>query len=154
MASPHLLLFPFMAQGHMPPMIDLAKLLARRGLIITIVTTSHNAARNHSVLSRAIDSSLQINVVQHPFSCLQGGLPKGCENLDLLPSLDHGSKFLRATFLLLDPSVELFKKLTPRPTCIVSDPCLPWTIKLAHTFHIPRVVFYNLCCFSLLCQST
>ena len=154
MASPHFLLFPFMAQGHMPPMIDLAKLLARRGVIITIVTTPHNAARNHSILSRAIHSGLQINVVQLPFPCLQGGLPEGCENLDLLPSLDLASKFLRATFFLLDPSAELFQKLTPRPTCIISDPCLPWTIKLAHKFHIPRIVFYSLCCFSLLCQPT
>lgn len=135
-------------------MIDLAKLLAHRGAIITIVTTPHNAARNHSVLSRAIVSGLQIHVVQLPFPCIQAGLPEGCENLDLLPSFDSVSKFFTATFLLHDPSVELFQKLTPPPTSIISDLCLPWTLKIAHKFHVPRLVFYSLCCFSILCMPT
>lgn len=41
----HFILFPLMAQGHMIPMIDIARLSAQRGLIITVVTTPHNAAR-------------------------------------------------------------------------------------------------------------
>ncbi|KAG2289668.1 hypothetical protein Bca52824_049272 [Brassica carinata] len=39
----HFVLFPFMAQGHMIPMVDIARLLAQRGVTITIVTTPYNA---------------------------------------------------------------------------------------------------------------
>jgi UDP-glucosyl transferase 73C len=61
--SLHFVLFPFMAQGHMIPMIDIARLLAQRGVTITIVTTPHNAARFKNVLNRAIESGLAINIL-------------------------------------------------------------------------------------------
>ncbi|KAK9921075.1 hypothetical protein M0R45_029604 [Rubus argutus] len=56
----HFALFPFMAPGHMIPLIDIAKLLAQQGMIITIFTTPHNAARFKAVLDRATKSGLQI----------------------------------------------------------------------------------------------
>ncbi|CAN1773463.1 UDP-glycosyltransferase 73C3 [Linum perenne] len=37
-----------MAQGHMVPMIDIAKLLAQRNLYVSVVTTPVNAARFNS----------------------------------------------------------------------------------------------------------
>ncbi|XP_023528699.1 UDP-glycosyltransferase 73C6-like [Cucurbita pepo subsp. pepo] len=151
MATPHFLLFPFMAQGHMIPMVDLAKLLAHRGAIVTIVVTPNNAARNHSVLSRAIDSGLQIRVVQLEFPWKEGGLPEGCDNVDLLPSLTSMSTFFKAASLLYDPSEKLFLQLNPRPTSIISDSNLPWTIQLSQKFHVPRLVFYTLSAYFLLC---
>ncbi|XP_023005795.1 UDP-glycosyltransferase 73C6-like [Cucurbita maxima] len=148
----HCLLFPFMAQGHMIPMMDLAKLLARNGAIVTIVTTPLNFARYHSVLTRAIDSGLQIHVVQLQFPWTKNsGIPEGCENVDLLPSLSYLSHFYRVLSLLYDPSEKLFEQLTPRPNCIISDMCIPWTFQLAQKFHVPRLVFYSLSCFFLLC---
>lgn len=35
----HMFLFPFMERGHMIPMVDIAKLLAARGVKVTIVMT-------------------------------------------------------------------------------------------------------------------
>ncbi|KAL4031814.1 hypothetical protein IC575_010105 [Cucumis melo] len=154
MASTYILLFPFMAQGHMIPMIDLAKLLAHHGFIITIVTTPHNADRYHSVLARATHSGLQIHVALLPFPSTQVGLPEGCENLDLLPLhlSSSMSAFCRATSLLYEPSEKLLQQLCPRPSCIISDMCLPWTLRLAQNHQIPRLVFYSLSCFFLLCM--
>ncbi|KGN59015.1 UDP-glycosyltransferase 73C6 [Cucumis sativus] len=151
--TPHFLLFPFMAQGHMIPMIDLAKFLARRGAIVTIVTTPLNSARFHSVLTRAIDSGHQIHVRELQFpSHQETGLPEGCENVDLLPSLASISQFYRAISLLHQPSEKLFEQLTPRPNCIISDMCIPWTFDISQKFHVPRLVFYSLSCFFLLCM--
>ncbi|XP_011651974.1 UDP-glycosyltransferase 73C3 [Cucumis sativus] len=150
-STPHFLLFPFLAQGHIIPTLDLAKLLARRGAIVTILTTPHNATRNHSVLARAIDSGLQIHVVQIPFPCNKAGLPEGCENMDLLPSFRSVPTFFRSTFLLYDSSDELLQQLCPPPTAIISDICLPWTLTLAQKYNIPRLVFYNLSCLYFLC---
>ncbi|XP_022159431.1 UDP-glycosyltransferase 73C1-like [Momordica charantia] len=152
MASPHFVLFPFMAQGHMIPMIDLAKLLARRGAIISFITTPRNAARNYSVLARAINSGLRIHVRQLDFPSNQVGLPEGCENLDLLPSYDDDltSKFFQATFLLREPWEKLVEQLIPRPTCIITDTGFPWTLPLSLRLHIPRLVYYTHSCLYLL----
>ncbi|CAN1802536.1 UDP-glycosyltransferase 73C25 [Linum perenne] len=64
----HFVLFPFMAQGHLIPMVDIAKILARRGVTVTIITTPLNAARFEPTLRRAIDGlGLRIDLVEIPF---------------------------------------------------------------------------------------
>ena len=147
----HLLMFPLMAQGHMIPMVDIARLLAQRGATITIVTTNGNAARFEAVLSRAVESGLKINLVGLKFPCEEAGLPEGHENLDAMTSPDLVPNFFRATFLLLKPAQKLAKELVPRPNCVVSDMFLPWTINIARMLGVPRVSFNGVNCFCLLC---
>ncbi|KAL0375007.1 UNVERIFIED_CONTAM: UDP-glycosyltransferase 73C3 [Sesamum radiatum] len=79
--QPHFVLFPFMAQGHMIPMVDIARLLAKRGVLITILMTPHNSNRFKSVISRAIGSGLSIHVIHLKFPCVEVGLPEGYESL-------------------------------------------------------------------------
>ena len=90
----HFVVFPFMAQGHMTPMIDIARLLAHQGVIVTIVTTPHNADRFKTILDRAIESGLSIRLVEFPFPCVESGLPEGCESFDTLPSFSLALNFL------------------------------------------------------------
>nr|POF27326.1 udp-glycosyltransferase 73c6 [Quercus suber] len=147
----HFILFPLMAQGHMIPMIDVAKLLAQRGVPVSVITTTHNAARFETSLARAVESGLQIQVIPLQFPCEEAGIPEGCDNLDKLPSLELGTKFFSSTSMLQQPVEELFEKLAPRPSCIISDMTLAWTADIALKFHIPRISFVGVCCFSLLC---
>ncbi|KAL5058731.1 hypothetical protein RYX36_030335, partial [Vicia faba] len=70
---PHFVLFPLIAQGHIIPMIDIAKLLAQHGVIVPIFTTPKNTSRFSSVLSRVI-----LNL---PLK--QAGMPDGCENFEM-----------------------------------------------------------------------
>ncbi|XP_017976030.1 PREDICTED: UDP-glycosyltransferase 73C1 [Theobroma cacao] len=147
----HFVLFPFMAQGHMIPMVDTARLLAQQGIIITIVTTPHNAARFKTILDRAKESGLSIRLVELQFPCVESGLPEGCENFDMLPSLSLALNFLEAANKLQEPVQKLFEELRPRPSCIISDTLLHYTLDIASQFQIPRVVFYGVCCFCLLC---
>ena len=150
----HFVLLPLMAQGHMIPMVDIARLLAQRGLIITVVTTPHNAARFKTTVARAVESGLQIQLIQLQFPCEEAGLPDGCENFDMLPSMEFAFNFFTATEMLHQPVDKLFENLTPRPSCIISDACLPWTADLARKFHVPRISFNGMSCFCLLCMRT
>ncbi|KAK9174785.1 hypothetical protein WN944_026789 [Citrus x changshan-huyou] len=147
----HFVLFPFMSQGHMIPMIDIARLLAQRGVIITIFTTPLNAARFHGTLARAIESGQQIHIIETPLPNLEDGLPQGCENMDMLPSLDLALDFFTAADKLLEPVEKLFGQLKPQPNCIISDVCLPYTAQIAGKFNVPRIAFHGTCCFSVVC---
>ncbi|KAL2345131.1 hypothetical protein Fmac_006416 [Flemingia macrophylla] len=149
----HFVLFPLMAQGHMIPMMDIAKILVHRNVIVTVVTTPHNAARFKSIFDRYIESGFQIRSVQLQFPFKEGGVPDGCENLDLIPSLGMAANFFNATNFLLQPAEKVFEELTPPPSCIISDMCLPYTNHIAKKFNIPRISFVGVSCFYLFCAS-
>ncbi|KAK8303148.1 hypothetical protein V6Z11_D04G130600 [Gossypium hirsutum] len=148
----HFVLIPLMAQGHMIPMIDLAKLLAERRVMVSLITTPHNASRFDSVIQRATQSELQIQVVKIPFPCREVGLPVGYENLDTLSSRDLLKRFYNALGMLQEPLERFLEQQKPLPSCIISDKCLSWTSKTAERFNVPRIVFHGMGCFSLLCS--
>nr|ACS87992.1 UDP-glucosyltransferase family 1 protein [Citrus sinensis] len=149
----HFLLLPFLAQGHLIPMIDIARLLAQHGAIVTIVTTPVNAGRFKTVLARATQSGLQIRLTEIQFPWKEAGLPEGCENIDMLPSIDLASKFFNSLSMLQLPFENLFKEQTPKPCCIISDMGHPWTVDTAAKFNVPRIIFHGFSCFCLLCMN-
>ncbi|RYQ97230.1 hypothetical protein Ahy_B08g093250 [Arachis hypogaea] len=162
----HFVIFPFMAQGPMIPMMDIAKLLLQRNnVIVTIITTTQNTARFTSTFSCFIDSSYQIRLIQLQFPYQEAGLPEGCENLDMLHSLGNAlSLFKRsargpATFVNCSHQITInddfnetiFEELSPPPSCIVSDMSLPYTIHIAKKFNIPKISFVGVSCYCLMC---
>ncbi|KAL2345132.1 hypothetical protein Fmac_006417 [Flemingia macrophylla] len=149
----HFVLFPLMAQGHMIPMMDIAKILVHHNVIVTVVTTPHNAARFTSIFDSVVESGLQIRLVQLQFPCKEGGVPDGCENLDMIPSLGMAASFFSAANFLQQPAEKLFEELTPPPSCIISDICLPYTHQIARKYNIPRISFAGVSCFYLLCMT-
>ncbi|KAI9086253.1 hypothetical protein K1719_031707 [Acacia pycnantha] len=149
-SEPHFVLFPFMSPGHMNPMVDVARILAHHDVIVTVVTTPHNAARFSATFARFSESGLPIRLVQLQFPCEEAGVPEGCENFDMLPSLGMGLSLYESLSILQKPAEELFRELTPQPNCIISDVGLPYTAHIASKFNIPRISFYGVSCFCLL----
>ncbi|CAI8614705.1 unnamed protein product [Vicia faba] len=148
----HFVLFPMMAQGHMIPMMDIAKILAQHhnNVIVTILTTPRNASRYSSSFQRFLQSGLHIHVIQLQFPCKESGLPEGSENLDMLSSLGAASNFFNSSKFLQQEAEKIFEELTPPPSCIISDARLPYTINIARKFNIPRISFVGTGCFYLL----
>ncbi|KMT06444.1 hypothetical protein BVRB_7g161130 [Beta vulgaris subsp. vulgaris] len=146
----HFVMLPLMAPGHMIPMIDMAKLIAKHGITITIITTPVNATRFKSTIDRATKQGLNIRVSQLKFPWQESGLPEGCENVDLLPSLSYAIQFIEAATKLQEPVENLLSELQPKPSCLISDLGFTWTTEVARKFNIPRIVFHGTCCFSLL----
>ncbi|KAL3536206.1 hypothetical protein ACH5RR_004667 [Cinchona calisaya] len=149
----HLLLIPLFSQSHIIPLTDFAKLLARQGPVVSIITTPLNAERYKKALfDYAFKSNLKIQLLPIPFPGQEFGLPAGCENMDSLPSPDLAIPFFEASTSLQEPIQNLAEKLEPKPSCIISTSALPWTQNLAQNLGIPRYVFQTVSCFTLLCS--
>ncbi|KAI0510104.1 hypothetical protein KFK09_010704 [Dendrobium nobile] len=154
--SLHFLLVPMMAQGHMIPMVDLAKLLAARGALVTFATTPVNLARIQTTIDGVTASALPIRFVELQFPTIDVGLPDGCENADLIPSAELFVPFMNALSLLRRPLEAHLQDpdLTqwPKPSCLISDNLQHWTADVARTLNIPRLIFHGPSCFFLLCD--
>nr|GLL23710.1 scopoletin glucosyltransferase-like isoform X2 [Ipomoea trifida] len=142
MGELHVFFFPFMAQGHMIPILDMAKLFASRGVKATIITTP----LNQPVFSKAVEKyaqlgfQIQIRLLQFP--AVEVGLPEDCESADKIPSGgDARPKFQKACAMLQKPLEDLLQEL--RPNCLVADMFFPWATEAAAKFDIPRLVFHG-----------
>ncbi|RWW45858.1 hypothetical protein BHE74_00048264, partial [Ensete ventricosum] len=149
--KPHFVLVPLFAQGHMIPMIDLARLLALQGVAVSVVTTPRNTARFKAMIDRANASGLLIRFIELRFPCTELGLPEGCENIDLLPSGDLAKAFIPGLSMLREPLLLYLRQQCSKPSCIISDACLPWTGDVGRELRVPRFVFHGPSCFFLLC---
>lgn len=150
----HILFFPLMAQGHMLPTLDMAKLLAARGVKSTIITTPLNAP----LFTKAITdvnfqnspSKIILRLVEFPTK--QAGLPDGLENLDLVSGPETHRKFFHALTLLKHTTEEILSEL--RPHAFIADTFFTWATDLASKFGIPRIVFHGTSFISMCCMES
>ncbi|XP_047061228.1 UDP-glycosyltransferase 73C5-like [Lolium rigidum] len=136
----HFLLVPLVAQGHIIPMVDLARILAARGPRVTIVTTPVNAARNRAAVESANRAGLAVQLVELPFPGPQLGLPEGLEAMDQVAK--DPITFFHALWKMAEPLDEYVRALPRRPDCLIADACNPWTAGVCELFGIPRIVMH------------
>ncbi|KAK8546292.1 hypothetical protein V6N13_067518 [Hibiscus sabdariffa] len=148
----HFVLIPLFCPGHQIPMVDMGRLLAHHGVTVTIVTTPLNAIRFKTLVDNDVASGIRIRLLLLQFPCIEAGLPRGCENIDALPSRLLSRNFMDAIGMLQQP-IELFlEEAKPEPSCIISDRNLPWTFDVARKFGIPRLAFNGTSCFTVVCS--
>ncbi|KAL2929360.1 UDP-glycosyltransferase 85A5 [Bienertia sinuspersici] len=108
--KPHVVCVPFPAQGHISPMLNLAKLLHFKGFNITFVNTEFNHSR--FMRSRGPNHSLEGLPSSFRFEAIPDGLP---------PSNPDATQDVSSVFhAVLNNLLEPFKKLL----CRLSDPSL------------------------------
>ncbi|KAG6488999.1 UDP-glucose flavonoid 3-O-glucosyltransferase 7-like [Zingiber officinale] len=148
MADLHIFFLPFLAPGHMIPLVDLACIFARRGIKATVVTTTANVPLIQPTIDivNAGDASLlhPIQLLPLCLPCSEAGIPEGHENLTAFPDPDI-SKLTAATDKL-EHSFSLLIQ-THRPDCIVADLFYPWAIDVAKQFAISLLSFNGSNCF-------
>ncbi|CAN1138109.1 UDP-glycosyltransferase 89B2 [Linum perenne] len=146
--APHILIFPYPAQGHLIPLLDFTHLLALQGqLQITILVTPKNLPLLQPLLS--LHPQIQTAVLpfpEHP------SIPPGVENTKDLPPYSTNYAHIEFMYTLsgLRPSLLDWFKTTPSPpSAIISDILLGWTHRLASDLGIPRIVFSPSAAFAL-----
>ncbi|XP_059653323.1 UDP-glycosyltransferase 92A1-like [Cornus florida] len=146
----HIVMLPFMAQGHLIPFLALAKQIHQRtGFTITIANTPLNIKYLHSTISKdpSTASSLsqsQIRLVSLPFSSSDHGLPPNTENTEALP-LHQIVNLFQSSSSLESPVRELVSDIAEKegrpPLCIVSDVFFGWANTVANSLGIVNVSF-------------
>ncbi|KAL6888273.1 hypothetical protein ACP4OV_009299 [Aristida adscensionis] len=149
---PHFVVVPLVAQGHIIPLVDLARLLAERGARASVVTTPLNAARLRGAAEQAARAGHPIELVELPFPPTGSGLPPDCQNADMLADNSQFVPFFLALRELAGPFEAYVRALAPPPSCIVADWCNPWTAGVATSLGIPRIFFHGPSCFFSLCE--
>ncbi|XVF67231.1 hypothetical protein PTKIN_Ptkin10aG0103700 [Pterospermum kingtungense] len=146
--KPHAVCIPYPAQGHINPMLKLAKFLHHRGFHITFVHTECNCKR----LLRSRGPNSLVGLPDFRFEAIPDGLPPTDANATQdIPSLsDSTSKTCLAPFR------DLLYKLNneawiPPVSCIVSDGSMSFTVKAAEEFGIPDVLFWTPSACGFLC---
>ncbi|XP_071734828.1 UDP-glycosyltransferase 92A1-like [Rutidosis leptorrhynchoides] len=145
----NIIMFPFMAQGHIIPFLALSLQLEQKGYQITFINTPHNITN----LRRTIPQSSTIRLLEIPFNPSDHNLPHNTENTDSLPpnrifDLLVASKSLKPAFR------NILKNLVDRgqpPLCVVADFFFGWSAAVSHEFDIFHVIFSGSGGFGLAC---
>ncbi|CAJ2670888.1 unnamed protein product [Trifolium pratense] len=77
----NVIFLPYLTPGHMNPMIDTARLFAKHGVNVTIITTQANALLFKKSIESDIISGYSIKTCVIQFPSAQVGLPEGIENV-------------------------------------------------------------------------
>ncbi|KAJ7546998.1 hypothetical protein O6H91_08G064300 [Diphasiastrum complanatum] len=141
---PHVLLIPFPAQGHTIPLLNLAKLLASKGMAVTYVCVQHRISRlqrDHAAAS--LDPLIRLV-----------GLPERVPVGEL--GIDEGAGitpwFMEVAAYMEDDFVQLVHKLRAvaageeslgAPIFIVSDTFLWWMHDVAVSLKIDYCLFFT-----------
>ncbi|CAN6466805.1 unnamed protein product [Victoria cruziana] len=143
MGKPHAVCIPYPAQGHITPMMQLAKLLHSKGFHITFVNTEYNHER--SIRSRGPDAVKSLK--DFGFESIPDGLPPSDpDRTQDIPALcDSITRNFHAPFLRLLEKLNESAAHGSRPpvTCIVSDGAMSFTHKAARMLGLPIVLLWT-----------
>eukprot|EP00262_Sarcandra_glabra_P004277 TRINITY_DN1523_c1_g1_i1.p1 TRINITY_DN1523_c1_g1~~TRINITY_DN1523_c1_g1_i1.p1 ORF type:complete len:483 (-),score=63.97 TRINITY_DN1523_c1_g1_i1:254-1702(-) len=140
--KPHAVCIPYPAQGHITPMLKLAKLLHFRGFHITFVNTQFN----HNRLLRSTGHDSLKGLDDFRFETIPDGLrPSDQDSTQDIPSLcDSTSKNCLVPFRSLVAKLNnSVSSNTPRVSYIVSDGAMSFTLAVAEELGIPEVLFWT-----------
>ena len=143
--KPHAVCIPYPAQGHITPMLMLAKLLHHRGFYITFVNTDYNHRR---LLQSRGPNSLD-GLQDFKFRTIPDGLPYSDANCtqDIPALCESTSKNCLAPFCDLISQLNSMAASPcsnmPPVSCIVSDAVMSFSMLAANEFKIPYAFLWT-----------
>ena len=139
--KPHALCIPYPSQGHVNPLLQMAKLLNNRGFFITFVNTEHN----HKRLLRSKGPNYLDGFPDFRFETIPDGLPPSDADVTQPTAsvCESTSKNSLAPFCSLISKLNDPSSSCPPVSCIVSDGVMSFTLDAAEKFGVPEVVFWT-----------
>lgn len=133
---PHVLLFPFPAQGHLNPLIQFGKRLTSKGVETTLITTTYIS--NLILSNNTTVTSIAIETISDGFD--EGGFASADSAESYLEKFQEvGTNSLR----------DLIKKLQSEGRnidAIICDPFITWALDLVMEFEIKGGTFFTQAC--------
>ncbi|PRQ20707.1 putative 7-deoxyloganetin glucosyltransferase [Rosa chinensis] len=146
--KPHAVCVPYPAQGHINPMLKLAKLLHHKGFHITFVNTEYN----HKRLLNSRGPNALDGLPSFQFKTIPDGLPPTDKNAtqDIPALCESTRKYCLPHFR------ELLGKLnseadSPPVSCVVSDGIMSFTLDEAEELGVPAVLFWTTSACGFMC---
>ncbi|MQM22468.1 hypothetical protein Taro_055520 [Colocasia esculenta] len=138
----HAVCIPYPAQGHINPMLMLAKLLHARGFHITFTNTEYN----HRRLLNSRGATALDGLPDFRFHTIPDGLPPSdpADGTQHIPSLCESTKNT-----CLPHFRDILARLNkggggvPRVSCIISDGSMSFTLDAAEELGVPEVLFWT-----------
>lgn len=132
----HVVVFPWLAMGHLIPFFKISECLARKGHLVSYISTPRNLQRLPNIPQDLVPL---IRLVSIPFPKIDN-LPDQAES-----SMDIShmkSQFLKIAFDLLQSPLATFLETTrPKPDWIIYDYASHWLPKLASMAGISKAYF-------------
>ncbi|KAL8243268.1 hypothetical protein R6Q59_009526 [Mikania micrantha] len=147
--KPHVVCIPVPLQGHINPMLKLAKILHSKGFLITFVNTEFNHQR--LLRSQGLDTLPSLPTFR--FETIPDGLPPP-ENTDASQDIPPLAKSIDET--CLGPFQSLVTKVNDcyaPVTCIVADLLMGFTLDAAEELGIPEILLWTSGTGSLICYN-
>ncbi|OAP16352.1 UGT85A3 [Arabidopsis thaliana] len=138
--KPHAVCVPYPAQGHINPMMKVAKLLHIKGFHVTFVNTVYN----HNRLLRSRGANALDGLSSFQFESIPDGLPEtGVDATQDIPALSEST-----TKNCLVPFKKLLQRIVmredvPPVSCIVSDGSMSFTLDVAEELGVPEIHFWT-----------
>uniref|UniRef100_A0A0E0NGV2 Glycosyltransferase n=1 Tax=Oryza rufipogon TaxID=4529 RepID=A0A0E0NGV2_ORYRU len=144
--QPHAVCLPFPAQGHITPMMKLAKVLHSRGFHVTFVSTEYN----HRRLVRSRGAAAAAGIPGFRFATIPDGLPPSDADATQDPPslsystmttcLPHFRKLLADLNNRLAPDDD---DAAPPVTCVVADHLMGFSLDAAAELGVPCALFWT-----------
>lgn len=136
--KPHVACIPYPGQGHINPMMQLAKLLHSRGFFITFVNT--DSTHKRLLRSRGLESLECLD--GFPFETISANKPPSVG--DVMHDAQAYCKSVQEN--CRGPLHDLLRRLHctsdgPGVTCIIWDRFMTFTIQISEELKIPKVLF-------------
>eukprot|EP00253_Pinus_taeda_P031590 PITA_31590 len=139
----HAVVLPYPTQGHITPMMQFAKNLASKGVIVTFVNTHHRHQQITKANSRtaeqddAIEQEARLDIRSAQIS---DGLPldfdRSARMNDFMRSVDNiGGE--------LEQLLHSLNKAGPAISCVIADTLLPSSFEVTKKFGIPWISFWT-----------
>ncbi|KAM1014267.1 hypothetical protein TB2_044105 [Malus domestica] len=142
-AALHVVVFPWLAMGHIIPFFHLSTLIAQKGHTVSFVSTPRNLSRLPRI---PFHLSSLINLVSLPLPRLPN-LPNDAESSTDVPF--HKQQLLKTAFDMLQPPLTAFLE-SSRPDWVIYDYTPHWLPATAARLGVSRAFF---CCFNAACMS-